>query len=101
MTTAIDIKTELWIKILNHLIDNSWGTVYKYNGLDGGVDFDLVILRKDGEEILLGWDNWIEGEIQCSEKNIHELEKLTKQKFRRGEPKNLLPEVVALYWQDK
>ena len=70
---------------------------YKYDNFDAGIDFDFVILKRDGEEILFGWDNWFEGEIQCSEQRMIEIEKIANQKFKKGNPENLKPEVIALY----
>ena len=61
------------------------------------VDFDLVRLEKDVEQILLGWDNWDEGEIKCSESTMTRVENLMGVKFSLGEPKNMTPGVIDIY----
>lgn len=97
IVTSINIKTASWNNIIALLTANDWTTVYRYNGFDAGIDSDLVILEKDNEIVLLGWDNWMEGEIRCAESRMKEIEKLIGETFERGEPTNLKPEVVQTY----
>ena len=97
MVYAIDIETEVWHKILSLLQADNWRIVYKYDEFDAGVDFDFVILEKEGEEILMGWDNWVQGEIKCSDFRLSGIEKLTGVHFTKGDPVNLKPEVISLY----
>jgi hypothetical protein len=70
---------------------------YKYENFDSGVDFDFIILEKKREEILLSWDNWFEGELQCSEHSMNLIENLVNEQFVKGKPKNLKPEIIRLY----
>ena len=95
--TAIDIKTELWNQIIDLLTNQGWRVGYKYNGFDAGIDFDFVILTRQGEEILFGWDNWFEGEIQCSPSRMQYIESLIHQPLKLGEPEHLIPAVIKLF----
>lgn len=96
METATGIETKLWNEIIKKLVTDQWIVAYKYANFDAGIDFDFLILQKEGEEILFGWDNWFEGEIQCSNQRMMEIEEMTNQKFKKGEPENLKPDVIAL-----
>lgn len=71
--------------------------MYKYDNFDAGIDFDFLILGKDGEEILFGWDNWVEGEIKCSEDRMKNIEQMMGREFEKGDPVNLKPAVILLY----
>tara|TARA_R110002050_G_C8657940_1_gene490835 strand:+ start:47 stop:349 length:303 start_codon:yes stop_codon:yes gene_type:complete len=97
METAKGIETNLWNKILKQLVADHWIVKFKYDNFDAGIDYDLVILKKGGEEILFGWDNWFEGEIQCSLQRMKDIERIANQKFKKGEPENLKPEIIKLY----
>jgi hypothetical protein len=97
MTTAVYIPTELWNKIIKSLANDNWKFTYQYDGFDRGIDFNLMAMEKNGEKILFGWDNWDEGEIQCSETIMQQIEKIAGQELRKGEPSNLKPAVVGLY----
>ena len=97
MLIAINIKTDIWNKVIELLTKDNWKVTYKYDGFDAGIDSDFVILEKDNEEILFGWDNWFEGEIKCAEDRMKEIEKLIGEKFQKGEPINLKPEVIQSY----
>jgi hypothetical protein len=101
MITAIYVKTELWNSIIRSLQEYEWVIVYKYDQWDVGIDFNLIILEKDKEEILFGWDNWMEGEIQCSEANMKFVETLAGVEFKKGEPENLKPSIILMYRTDK
>jgi len=97
MQTATDIETELWNRLIAQHINDGWKLTYKYDNFDAGIDFDFIILENKGEEILFGWDNWFEGEFQCSEQRMIQIEKSFNQKFLKGTPENLKPEVIILH----
>ena len=97
MVIAINIKTDLWNKVIELLIKDNWTVKYKYDGFDAGIDSDLLILKKNNEEILFGWDNWFEGEIKCDENRMNEIERLIGVELKKGEPINLKPEVIQTY----
>ena len=77
MKIATDIKTENWNRIIQGLIDDDWKLKMKYDGFDAGIDFDFLVLKKKQDKIEFSWDNWVEGEIKCSE----ELMKMLENKF--------------------
>ncbi|MCU0398333.1 MAG: hypothetical protein MUC73_09540 [Cyclobacteriaceae bacterium] len=97
MVIAINIETGLWNRIIEHFVGKGWAVTYKYDNYDAGIDSDFVILEKEGEEILFGWDNWFEGEIQCNPNLLNELEEIMNIKFQHGEPTNLKPGVIELH----
>ncbi|RAV98943.1 hypothetical protein [Pseudochryseolinea flava] len=101
MITAINIETEQWNRIIEILIRDQWNVVYKYDAFDAGIDFDLIVMHKGNDEILLGWDNWLEGEIKCSEEIMRYIEVMINSKFYIGDPVNLKPEVINLYWKSE
>jgi hypothetical protein len=100
MVTSVNIKTEIWNDAVA-LMDQQWVVTYKYDLFDAGIDFDLIVFEKDGEFILFGWDNWMEGEIQAEEIRMKEIEQQLKTNFKRGEPLNLKESVVSIFWKKK
>jgi hypothetical protein len=101
MIIAIDIETGVWNNIISLLIQNEWMVMYKYDAFDAGIDYDLIMLEKDGERIFFGWDNWVEGEIKCTEARMKDIEQKMGCTFQKGEPINLKPGVIALYIKEK
>jgi hypothetical protein len=97
MIIATGIDTDLWIQTLAALKGDHWLVTYKYNEFDAGIDFDLVRLERGGEQIVLGWDNWDEGEIKCTEETMRQIERLMGVKFTIGEPSNLKQTVIDIY----
>jgi hypothetical protein len=96
--TAIQIETLIWERIIQLLIHEGWTVVYEYDNYDKGIDSDLIILRKNNEKILLGWDNWFEGEIYCSNKVLGFIEEKMKLSFTRGESNGILrQEIINQY----
>lgn len=97
MITATEIKTVIWKQIIQSLIENNWVVIYKYDNIDAGIDFDLLLLEKNSDKILFGWDNWLEGEIQCSKETMAYIENIIGLNFKKGSPMNLKPEIISLY----
>lgn len=97
MVIAVNIETNLWNTIIKFLIKENWKISYKYDGIDAGIDFGFLILEKNNEEILFGWDNWVEGEIKCEEARLRYIEQQFGVSFELGEPENLKPEIIELY----
>ena len=97
IATSINIKTALWNEVIALLTKDNWTATYRYDGVDAGIDSDLVILEKNNVIVLFGWDNWMEGEIQCTESTMKEIESLIGELFERGEPTNLKREVIQTY----
>ncbi len=83
MVTAKYIETGLWNRIINLLIENKWEVTYEYDGMDAGIDFNSVTLKKEDEEIMFEWTNWEEGEIKCRTLlRLNEIEEMIGQKFK-------------------
>lgn len=74
MIIVEDIKTELWNDIIDYCKSAGWEVSLDYNGIDKGIDYDYVILKKGNEKIHFAWDNWFEGTITCSEPILIEIE---------------------------
>jgi len=97
MPIATGIKTENWTKCIDALMNSGWKTTYKYDEFDVGIDFDFIRLEKDNEKILLGWDNWFEGEIKAKQKHLDFLAKQTGIELKLGEPENLKKSIILMY----
>ena len=92
--TAVDVITEIWNQAIALLVRDGWSVSSKYDAFDAEIDFDFLMLKKDGEEIIFGWTNWVEGEIQCDEKHLTFIEAQIGYKFKKGVPDILTPETV-------
>lgn len=68
----------------------------KYDGFDAGIDYDFLVLKKGGNRIEFGWDNWVEGEIKCKNELMEMLQDKFKMQFKFGEPINLKSSVIRL-----
>ena len=93
----INISTDRWNHIIEMMLQDHWEVTYKYDAFDAGIDFDLIELKKGDEKVLFGWDNWVEGEIKCSEERRRYIEKLAGVSLQEGEALNLKPTVIGLY----
>ena len=62
-----NIMTELWHQIIEDLKRSGFEEVYRYGGMDAGIDYNRYDLVKgaDGESITFEWDNWMEGEVEA------------------------------------
>jgi hypothetical protein len=96
MKVAINIKTDDWNRIINGLVKEGWRITSKYDGYDRGIDFDFLILRNGSDKMFFGWDNWLEGEIKCSDRLFAQLTKKFDIDFTFGKPNNLKQSVIIL-----
>jgi hypothetical protein len=103
MIIATSIKTNLWNTAIEFLIKDGWTVTYKYDDPDAGIDSDFIILEKENEEVLFGWDNWFEGEIKCTQGRMKSIEKSVNADFNKGEPINLKPSVIDIHlkWRNE
>lgn len=103
LPVATGIETNLWYQIILAFVKDNWTVTFKYDNFDAGIDADFVILEKENEEILFGWDNWFEGEIQCTKERMADIEAKFQTKFTYGDPTNLKPAVVEIHraWRAK
>ena len=97
MPIATDIKTDNWNLCIKELTTDGWEMTFKYDEFDAGIDFDFIRLEKRNEKILLGWDNWVEGEIKAQEKHFDYLTGKTGIEFNFGKPVNLKASIIAMY----
>ena len=69
---AINIETSVFYSIITFLKQNDWILISEYRNdiYDKAIDFDLYQFKKETEAITLVWDNWEEGAIKSSEKNL-------------------------------
>ena len=63
---ATGIDTHNWYQLLDRLKADGWQVAFSYEEFDKAVDFDFYIFKKGSDKIIMGWDNWMEGEIKCS-----------------------------------
>ena len=85
MRTAIFLPTEQFNQVLDLLKKQGWKVCAEYLGLlNKGIDFDFYILKKNGEEVLMAWDNWGEGAVKAGDDVFYFLEKSLENKFRFG-----------------
>ena len=96
MKVAINIKTDDWNKIINGLVKDGWRITSKYEGYDRGIDFDFLILRNGSDKVFFGWENWLEGEIKCSDRIFTHLAKRFDMDFTFGKPNSLKLSVIIL-----
>ena len=96
MKIAINIKTEEWNRIIKGLIREEWKVEMKYDEFDAGIDFDFLVLKKEKNKIEFGWDNWVEGEIKCSDDLMEMIQYKFKISLNFGEPVNLKPNVIRV-----
>lgn len=96
MKIATEIKTEEWNRIIQGLIDEGWELKMKYDALDAGIDFDFLVLKKNKNQIEFGWDNWVEGEIKCTDELMEMIQDKFQISFKFGEPINLKKSVIRL-----
>lgn len=97
MPIATGIKTKNWNKCIDILSDSGWNITYKYDEFDAGIDFDFIRFEKENEKILLGWDNWFEGEIKAEQKHLNFLSQQAGIELKLGEPENLKKSIIAMY----
>jgi hypothetical protein len=79
-----NVETELWHHIIEDLEAAGFEEVYRYEGMDAGIDygrFDLMN-RADNELVVFEWDNWSEGEIKAAPSRLEAL----REKYQLHEP---------------
>jgi hypothetical protein len=92
-----DVKTELWNAIIKYCKSDGWRVAHEYDDFDKGIDHDFLLLVKDDQEVLFGWDNWFEGEIKCSPQLQAEFEQRFKVTFKMGEPEHLSDRMIQYH----
>lgn len=79
-----NVKTETWHRIIEDLEGAGFKEVYRYGGMDAGIDYSRYDLTSDaGDELIIfEWDNWSEGEIKGVRSRLYAL----SQAYRLSEP---------------
>ncbi len=79
-----NIETQIWHQIREDLKAVGFEEVYRYGGMDVGIDYNKYELlnRADDELIIFEWDNWMEGEIQGTQSRLEAL----REKYRVSSP---------------
>lgn len=94
--TAIGIETSVWKNLIINLYQSGWKVKEKYVNVDAGVDFDFLILKKNGRSIWFGWDYIEEGEIKTDEHTFAFLEESFGFRPKFDTPYNLVPKIIFL-----
>jgi hypothetical protein len=70
-----NIETELWHRVIEDLEAEGFEEVYRYGGMDVGIDYSRFDLKKrDGDELVVfEWNNWAEGEIMGEPERLEAL----------------------------
>ena len=60
------VETETWHRVIEDLESEGFAEVYRYGGMDAGIDYSRFDLKnRAGDELVVfEWDNWAEGEIR-------------------------------------
>jgi len=71
--TIKDIPTDQFNQIIESLISSGWEKTYVYDGFDAWIDYGKVKLKGSDCKFTFEWDNWTEGSIEGSAKEIEKL----------------------------
>ncbi len=73
--TIGSVKTETWHRIIRDLRGAGFREVYRYEGMDAGIDYSRYeLLNEAGDELVVfEWDNWSEGEIRATPSRLEAL----------------------------
>lgn len=79
-----NVGTETWHRIIEDLKASGFEEVYRYGGMDAGIDYGRYDLmsRAGGELVVFEWDNWSEGEIRAVPSRLAAL----REKYQLPEP---------------
>ena len=59
--------------MLEGLESIGWKTYSRYSGIDAGIDYDCIRLRRNGTKLKCEWDNWDEWSIEGPSAEINEI----------------------------
>lgn len=78
-----NVETETWHRVIEDLESHGFQMVYRYDGMDAGIDYNRFDLKNGaGELVVFEWDNWAEGEIRGEPARLETL----REKYRLSEP---------------
>lgn len=73
LSTIADIGDEEFSSILAGLESSGWKIYARYAGIDVGIDYDCIRLKRKGVRLKCEWDNWDEWSIEGPALAIHEI----------------------------
>ncbi|WP_092211819.1 hypothetical protein [Desulfoluna spongiiphila] len=68
-----NIRTELFNKILQDLIDDGWSYKNKYKQFNAWIDYGKLVLKKGNIRLVFEWDNWTDGVIFGKQAELQQL----------------------------
>ena len=69
-----NVETETWHRVIEDLEAQGFAEVYRYGGMDAGIDYSRFDLKnRAGELVVCEWDNWAEGEIRGAPERLETL----------------------------
>ena len=68
------VETEVWHRVIEDLEAEGFAEVYRYGGMDAGIDYSRFDLKNGADELVVfEWDNWAEGEIRGAPERLEAL----------------------------
>jgi hypothetical protein len=89
MNVAVGIDYKIWRRYIHLLLQDNWKVIEKYCGYDASIDFDFVMLRKNGITMKFGMDEINGGEIKTNKKGFEILKSINETEFNFGKPRVL------------
>ena len=73
ITLISGIPADTFYRMIADLSAEQWKVVSEYAGFDKGIDYDLVVLKKQGVTLKLKWVLYLDGSIQGPDAPLEEL----------------------------
>ena len=64
LSTIQEIPDDTFLGIVSALEAQGWKVVSRYAGIDAGIDYDCIRIRRDGIKLKCEWDRWDEWSIE-------------------------------------
>ncbi|WP_148289801.1 hypothetical protein [Ideonella sp. B508-1] len=72
-STLYPIGNEDFASIIVQLERMGWATYARYGGMDAGIDYDCIRLKRQGIKLKCEWDPWDQWSIEGPKMAIHEI----------------------------
>lgn len=63
LSTIADIPDDTFLGIVSALEADGWTVASRYAGIDAGIDYDCIRMRREGITLQCEWDRWDEWSI--------------------------------------
>jgi hypothetical protein len=73
LSTIYPIEADKFASIMAHLESMGWKPYARYGGIDAGIDYDCIRLKRRGAKLKCEWDNWNEWSIEGPKATIQEI----------------------------